>query len=87
MKKSHPMFWAAGWVAVVAGSLLAAVGLLSSNEMLNLAGGYGLMVAGCGLYLIAGLKLREMVARRRTPAERTPASERMPAANQAVTQR
>ena len=81
------MFWAAGWVAIVAGSLLATVGLLSSNELLNLAGGYGLMVAGCGLYLIAGLKLRELVARRRTPTERTSASERMPAGNQAVTQR
>jgi hypothetical protein len=93
MKQTHPMFWAAGWVAIVAGSLLAAVGLLSSNELLNLAGGYGLMVAGCGLYLIAGLKLRQLVASRRTPSEHMPASghmpasERMPAAKQTVTQR
>ncbi|HYM51867.1 MAG TPA: hypothetical protein VEW45_00090 [Candidatus Dormibacteraeota bacterium] len=89
MKQSHPIFWAAGWVGVVAGSLLAAVGLLSSNEFLNLAGGYGLMVAGCGLYLIAGLKLRQMVARRRSlPSEPiTAASEPITAAKQTVTQR
>jgi hypothetical protein len=89
MKQSHPAFWAAGWVGVVAGSLLAAVGLLSSNEFLNLAGGYGLMVAGCGLYLIAGLKLRQMVARRRTTHSEpiTAPSEPITAAKQTVTQR
>lgn len=81
MKQSHPMFWVAGWGGVVAGALLAVFGLLASNELLNALGGYGLVVAGCGLYLVAGLKVREMVARRRTQIAQ------MPAAKQTVTQR
>jgi hypothetical protein len=91
MKQSHPAFWVAGWVGVVAGSMLGAVGLLSADELMKAVGGYGLVIAGCGLYLVAGLKIRQMVARRRNDgpnATTTPTtSERLPAAKQALTQR
>jgi len=80
MKQHHPMLWGAGWAGLAVGAALAAMGLVGGSDLLNLAGGYGVMMAGSALYLLAGLKLRETLARRTRPA-------RIPAASQTVTQR
>ncbi|HEX9633941.1 MAG TPA: hypothetical protein VGB34_00410 [Candidatus Limnocylindria bacterium] len=79
MKQHHPMLWAAGWAGLAVGVALAAMGIVGGNDVLNLAGGYGVMMAGSALYLLAGLKLRETLARRTRPA-------RIPAARHTVSQ-
>jgi len=78
------MLWGAGWAGLIVGVSLAAMGIVGSSDLLNLAGGYGLMMAASALYLLTGLKLRETLARRTRPA-RIPATS--PAAGQTVTQR
>ncbi|HTE65736.1 MAG TPA: hypothetical protein VK736_05715 [Candidatus Binatia bacterium] len=79
MKQHHPMLWGAGWAGLAVGVALAAMGIVGSNDLLQLAGGYGVMMAGSALYLLVGLKLRETLAHRTRPA-------RIPAARHAVSQ-
>lgn len=81
MKRSNPKLWTAGWVGLAGGLLLAAIGIVATDEVLNLAGGYGLLVAGAALYLLVGLTLRASLARRGQAASRVSAS------GQPVTQR
>jgi len=70
MKSHHSILWAAGWAGLIVGLLLAVVSLGARAELLSLAGGYGLMTAGSAVYLLAGLRLRETLAARRTrPAQ------------------
>jgi hypothetical protein len=63
MKQHHPMLWAAGWAGLAVGVALAAMGMMGGNDVLNLA----------------GLKLRETLARRTRPAH-------IPAARHTVSQ-
>jgi hypothetical protein len=64
MKRTHPALWGFGLAGVVTGALLTAVGLVGADEIARMAGGYGLMMIGAALYLLAGLKLREQLGRR-----------------------
>jgi hypothetical protein len=73
------MLWGAGWAGLTIGAALAAMGTVGSSDVLSLASGYGVMLAGSAVYLLAGLKLREMLVRRTHPA-------RIPS-GQTVTQR
>ncbi|HEY7463168.1 MAG TPA: hypothetical protein VH987_01845 [Candidatus Limnocylindria bacterium] len=68
MKKTHPAFWGAGWAGAFTGSLLVIVGMTYPADVARMAGGYGLMMIGCAVYLLAGLKLRERIVRRTRPA-------------------
>jgi hypothetical protein len=71
MKRIHPAFWAAGWAGLVVGGLLAVIGFMGNTEIARLAGGYGMLLAGSGLYLLAGLRLRRTLARRARLAQVT----------------
>jgi hypothetical protein len=73
------MLWGAGWAGLTIGVALAVLGTVGSSDVLSLASGYGVMLAGSALYLLTGLKLRETLARRTRPA-------RIPS-GQSVTQR
>ena len=64
MKKTHPAFWGAAWVGVAVGGALALFGLTGRSDVASLAGGYGLMLLGTALFLVAGLKLRERLVER-----------------------
>ena len=64
MKRTHPALWGAGWAGLFVGALLAVVGLASSGDVWQLAGGYGLLLAGTAVYLLGGLGLRQTLARR-----------------------
>jgi hypothetical protein len=64
MKRTHPALWGFGLAGVVTGALLTAIGLVGADEVARMAGGYGLMMIGAALYLLAGLKLREQLGRR-----------------------
>jgi succinate-acetate transporter protein len=76
MKRTHPALWGAGWAGLFVGTALAAVGASQPGELTNMAGGYGLMLAGSAVYLLAGLKIRDRLSRRLTPitATTTPSS-------------
>ncbi len=43
---------------------MAVIGLAGGTELARLVAGYGLLMAGSGLYLLAGLGLRKTLARR-----------------------
>lgn len=62
------MLWGAGWAGLAVGVALAAMGIMGSSDVLQLAGGYGVLMAGSAVYLLAGLKVRETLARRTRPA-------------------
>jgi hypothetical protein len=80
MTKTHPAFWGAGWAAIAVGAALLLFGLTSASEVARVAGGYGLMLIGAGLYLIAGLKIRErLVDRAEARRVRRVALSRLPA--------
>ena len=64
MKRTHPAFWGAGWAGLFVGGLLTTLGLTGGGETAQLAGGYGLMMAGAAVYLLGGLGLRQVLARR-----------------------
>jgi hypothetical protein len=64
MKKSHPAFLGAGLAGLFVGALLTVLGLVDASESAQLAGGYGLMLMGAALYLVAGLGLRRALANR-----------------------
>jgi hypothetical protein len=64
MKRTHPAVWGFGLAGVVTGAILTTIGLFGADEVARLAGGYGLMMVGAALYLLAGLKLREQLGRR-----------------------
>lgn len=64
MKTTHPAFWGAGWAGLAVGGALTIFGLTSLSEVASLAGGYGLMMMGTAVYLLAGLKLRERLMER-----------------------
>jgi hypothetical protein len=64
MKRTHPAFWGAGLAGVFVGTAMTLIGLTSASELAQMAGGYGLMMAGSALYLLAGLGLRQALARR-----------------------
>lgn len=72
MKSHHSILWAAGWAGLIAGLALAALGIFGRHDLLNLAGGYGLMTAGSAVYLLVGLRLRETLAARRTRPAQVP---------------
>jgi hypothetical protein len=64
MKTTHPAFWAAGLAGVAFGTALVIVGATTSSEVARLASGYGAMLMGAAIYLLAGLKVRQWVGRR-----------------------
>ncbi|HET7141764.1 MAG TPA: hypothetical protein VFJ03_04715 [Candidatus Limnocylindria bacterium] len=64
MKKTHPAFWGAGWAGMFTGTLLVAIGISNPVDVGSLAGGYGLMLIGSAVFLLAGLRLRAQVTRR-----------------------
>jgi hypothetical protein len=64
MKKTHPAFWGAAWAGVAVGGALTLFGLTGLSDVASLAGGYGLMLMGSALFLVAGLKLRERLVER-----------------------
>lgn len=64
MKRTHPAFWGAGWAGLFVGTVLTVLGMLGGSETAQLAGGYGLMMAGAAVYLLGGLGLRQALARR-----------------------
>jgi hypothetical protein len=66
MKRTHPAFWGAGLAGLFTGGLLVILGLTAPADVASLAGGYGLMMIGSAIYLLAGLAIRERVARRQT---------------------
>jgi len=59
MKTTHPALWGAGWAGMAVGGALTLFGLTSLSDVASLAGGYGLMLLGTSLFLLAGLKVRE----------------------------
>jgi hypothetical protein len=59
MKTTHPALWGAGWAGMAVGGALTLFGVTSLSDVASLAGGYGLMLLGTSLFLLAGLKLRE----------------------------
>jgi hypothetical protein len=65
MKRTHPAFWGAGWAGLFVGALLAVLALLDGSETAQLAGGYGLLMAGAAVYLLGGLGLRQTIVTRR----------------------
>lgn len=79
MKTTHPAFWGAAWAGLAVGGALTVFGLTSLSDVASLAGGYGLMLMGTALFLLAGLKLRErLVARAETRRVRRIALARLP---------
>jgi hypothetical protein len=64
MKRTHPAFWGAGLAGTFTGTLLVMAGLTNPSDIGGLAGGYGLMMIGSALFLLAGLKLRERLVDR-----------------------
>ena len=64
MKRSHPKLWIAGWAGFAGGAVMTLIGVVAADELSQLAGGYGLMIMGAACYLLAGLGLRETLARR-----------------------
>ena len=64
MKTTHPAFWGAAWAGLAVGGALTVFGLTSLSDVASLAGGYGLMLMGTSLCLVAGLKLRERLMER-----------------------
>jgi hypothetical protein len=64
MKKTHPALWGAGWAGLFTGTVLLIIGLTDTADVAQMAGGYGLMLIGSAIYLMAGLKLRERLMRR-----------------------
>ncbi|HEX6655929.1 MAG TPA: hypothetical protein VF153_06925, partial [Candidatus Limnocylindria bacterium] len=56
-------FWGAGFAGIFTGMLLF-VGGLGSPDLGQLMGGYGLMMIGSAVFLLAGLKLRERLVDR-----------------------
>ncbi|HEX6129976.1 MAG TPA: hypothetical protein VF071_13230 [Candidatus Limnocylindria bacterium] len=68
MKRTHPAFWGFGWAGLFVGGLLTVLGLVGGSETAQLAGGYGLMMAGAAVYLLGGLGLRRTLARRSQPS-------------------
>jgi hypothetical protein len=64
MKTTHPAFWGAAWAGLAVGGALTVFGLTSLSDVASLAGGYGLMLMGTALFLLAGLKLRERLMER-----------------------
>jgi hypothetical protein len=64
MKRTHPAFWGFGWAGLFVGALLTVLGLVGGSEAAQLAGGYGLMMAGAATYLLGGLGVRRAIARR-----------------------
>jgi hypothetical protein len=67
MKRTHPALWGAGWAGLFVAALLVGVGVSQPGELASMTAGYGLMLAGSAVYLLAGLKLRERLVRRATP--------------------
>ena len=59
MKTTHPAFWGAGWAGLAVGGALTLFGLTSLSDVASLAGGYGLIMMGTSLFLLAGLKVVE----------------------------
>ena len=59
MKQTHPAYWGAGLAGTFIGALLAVIGMIDPAGVGSLAGGYGLMMIGSAVFLLAGLKLRE----------------------------
>ena len=49
MKRTHPALWGAGLAGVFVGTAMTLIGLASASELAQMAGGYGLMMAGLGL--------------------------------------
>lgn len=79
MKRTHPAVWGFGLAGVVIGAILTTIGIVGADDVARVAGGYGLMMIGAALYLLAGLKLREQLGRRARVSTRlatisTPAS-------------
>jgi len=64
MKQTHPAFWGAGLAGTFTGMLLVVVGLTNPGDVGSLAGGYGLMMIGSAVFLLAGLKVRERLVDR-----------------------
>ena len=64
MKKTHQAFWGFGLAGVLTGAMLMGIGLVGADEVARMASGYGLMMIGAALYLLAGLKVREHLGRR-----------------------
>jgi hypothetical protein len=63
MKRTHPALRGAGWAGLFMGALLVVIGNVAPGDYGSLSGGYGLMLAGSAVYLLAGLKLRERLDR------------------------
>ncbi len=59
MKTTHPALWGAGWAGIAVGGVLTLFGLTNPSDVAPVAGAYGLLLMGTGLFLFAGLKLRE----------------------------
>lgn len=75
MKRSSKVLWITGWAGLGLGALLTIAGMASDHVLTNMFGGYGLMVMGAALYLLAGLGLRESLANRtRSSAKPAPIS-------------
>ncbi len=71
MKRTHPALWGAGWAGLFVGALMTVGGLVSTSELWQMAGGYGLLMAGSAVYLLGGLGLRQTLARRARLAQVT----------------
>ena len=64
MKRTHPAFWGAGWAGLFVGTLMTLIGLKTSSDLGQMAGGYGLLITGSAMYLLGGLGLRGAFGRR-----------------------
>lgn len=64
MKRTHPAFWGAGFAGIFTGTLLFVGGLTGPADLGQLLGGYGLMMIGSAVFLLAGLKVRERIVDR-----------------------
>jgi hypothetical protein len=65
--------WSFAMVGLALGSLGIVGGTVIGGELGPIAVGYGLLVALCALYLVAGLMIRERVGQRLSRTERAAA--------------
>jgi len=64
MHKTHRATWGFGLAGLAIGIVLTAIGVFGADEIASMAAGYGLMVIGSAVFLLAGLTVRERIGRR-----------------------
>jgi drug/metabolite transporter (DMT)-like permease len=74
MKRTPPALWSAGWAGLAIGGVLVVIGISQPGELGSVVAGYGWMLAGSAVYLLAGLTIRQRLGRRMRPIATSSAS-------------